>query len=179
MLTDFSRPTRKLLIGEDVVYDTAFWANAAYSVGGKYYIIVDEATLLDYTTGTSLTISDAGPGAQKELDDMVALADAAVAAGTAFKGSTLSELANATGMNVESLEATVARYNELVNNGADTDYAKASESMVYTVESGNYYAFDCRAVYLGTIGGVKVDEKLQVIDVDYNPILGQIGRAHV
>lgn len=159
-------------VNEDVVYDTAWWANAAYSVGGRYYMIVDEATLEDYTNGTEMLISDAGPGASKDLDDMVALADAAVEAGTAWKASSLAELAEQTGMDVEDLEATVARYNTMVENGTDTDYAKSSDSLLYTVEEGNYYAFDVRAVYLGTIGGVKVDENLQVIDIDYNAIPG-------
>lgn len=157
---------------EDVVYDTAFWANAAYTVGGRYFVIVDEATLEDYTTGTDLLISNAGPGANKELADMVALADQAVKAGTAFKGSSLAELADAAGMDAADLEASVSRYNELVANGKDTDYGKASESLMYPVKSGNYYAFDCRAVYLGTVGGVKVDENLQVIDINYNAIPG-------
>lgn len=157
---------------EDVVYDTAFWANAAYTVGGRYYIIVDEATLEAYSEGTEMLVSKAGPGANMELADMVALADEAVEAGTAFKGSTLEELAEATGMKADELTATVERYNTLVKNGKDTDYNKAEESLLYTVESGNYYAFDVRAVYLGTIGGVKVDEHLQVIDIDYNAIPG-------
>lgn len=157
---------------EDVVYDTAFWANAAYSVGGRYYIIVDEATLKAYSEGTDIRVSNAGPGANMELDDMVSLADEAVKAGTAFKGSSLSELAQAAGMNADELEKTVERYNKLVNNGSDTDYGKSSDSLLYTVEEGNYYALDVRGVYLGTIGGVKVDEKLQVIDIDYNAIPG-------
>lgn len=35
-----------------------------------------------------------------------------------------------------------------------------------------YYAFDCRAVYLGSIGGVRVDDKLQVLNADGQPIPG-------
>lgn len=157
---------------EDVVYDTAWWANAAYAVGGRYYIIVDEATLEDYTNGTDMLLSDAGPGASKDLDDMVALADAAVEAGTAWKASSIAELAEQTGMDAADLEATVTRYNTVVESGKDADYAKSADSLMYKVEEGNYYAFDVRAVYLGTVGGVKVDEKLQVIDIDYNAIPG-------
>ena len=52
---------------EDVVYDTAFWANAAYTVGGRYFFIVDEATLKAYTEGTDMLVSNAGPGANMEL----------------------------------------------------------------------------------------------------------------
>lgn len=100
------------------------------------------------------------------------MADAAVEAGSAFKGSTLEELAASTGMKVEELEETVARYNTMVQNKKDTDYGKSADSLVYEVSEGNYYAFEARAVYLGTVGGVKVNEKLEVIDLDYNAIPG-------
>lgn len=157
---------------EDVVYDTAFWANAAYTVGGKYYIIVDKATLESFSNGTSLTVSQAGPGAKMDLDDFVKLADASVEAGTAFKGSTLEELAEATGMNATDLKATVERYNSMIEKGSDTDYGKASTSLTYKVESGDFYAFDVRGVFLGTIGGVKVDDNMQVMTTDFELIPG-------
>lgn len=159
-------------VNEDVVYDTAFWANAAYAVGGKYYFIVDKATLEDYTKGTSMRLSECGPGPNKESDDFVALADKAVASGTAFKGSTIAELAQKAGMDPNKLESTITRYNDIIKNQNDTDYNKSSSSLQYAVETGDYYAFDCRAVFLGTVGGVKVNEKLEVINIDYKPIEG-------
>lgn len=159
-------------VNEDVVYDTAFWANAAYAAGGKYYFVVDTATLEDYTNGTTMRISKSGPGANMEPADFIELAESAVETGTAFKGSSIQELAEATGMNADELEDSVNRYNTMVNNKKDTDYNKSEDSLKYTVETGDFYAFDCRAVFLGTIGGVKVNEKLEVIDIDYNPIKG-------
>jgi len=159
-------------VNEDVVYDTAFWANAAVAAGGRYYFIVDEKTLQSYTDGDTLRISKSGPGACMDPADFKELAEQAVAAGTAFKGSSAKELAEAAGMSAEELEDSISRYNSMVKAGTDTDYNKASASLKFSVEEGNLYAFDCRAVYLGTIGGVKVDEHLQVIDGDYKPIPG-------
>ena len=60
----------------------------------------------------------------------------------------------------------------MVKNGKDTDFGKASESLAYSVESGNFYAFDVRGVFLGTIGGVKVDENMQVMNTNYEFIPG-------
>lgn len=157
---------------EDVVYDTAFWANAAVSAGGRYYFIVDEKTLKSYTDGDTLRISKSGPGACMDPADFVELAEGAVKAGTAWKAATAAELAEATGMDPQELEETIARYNSMVAAGKDTDYDKAPASLKFGVEEGDLYAFDCRAVYLGTVGGVKVDEHLQVIDGDYDPIPG-------
>ncbi len=159
-------------VNEDVVYDTAYWANAAYSAGGRYYFIIDKKTLEDYTKGTAMLISEAGPGANLEAADFTALAEEAVKSGTAFKGSTLSELAEAAGMDADELKTTVERYNKMVKNKKDTDYNKSADSLKYTVETDDFYAFDCRAVNLGSIGGVKVNEKLEVIDNDYKQIPG-------
>ncbi len=159
-------------VNEDVVYDTAFWANAAVAAGGRYYFIVDEKTLESYTDGDTLRISKSGPGACMDPADFVDLANQAVEAGTAFKGSSAAELAQAAGMDAGELEESISRYNTMVMGGVDTDYNKAPASLKFSVGEGPLYAFDCRAVYLGTVGGVKVDEHLQVVDGDYKPIPG-------
>ncbi|UUX33362.1 FAD-dependent oxidoreductase [Fundicoccus culcitae] len=164
--------TGSRFVNEDVVYDTAFWANAAYAAGGRYYIVVDEATLNAYTNGTEMELSFAGPGPNLDEGDFVALAEQAVEGGTAYKADSLEELAEMAAMDPTDLVDSVASYNTMVENGVDTDYAKASESLLYGVAEGPFYAFDCRAVYLGSIGGVRVDEKLQVLDSQGQPIPG-------
>lgn len=164
--------TGSRFVNEDVVYDTAFWANAAYAAGGQYYIVVDGATLDVYTAGTEMTLSFSGPGPNLDEGDFKALADQAVEGGTAYKADTLEELAALTGMDATDLTNSVTHYNEMVANGADTDFAKSSDSLLYDVSEGQYYAFDCRAVYLGSIGGVRVDEKLQVLNAEGQPIPG-------
>lgn len=165
-------PSGSRFVNEDVVYDTAFWANAAYSVGGQYYFVVDKATLEAYTKGSEMLISKAGPGANMDSGDFIALAKQAVEAKTAFKGETIEELAQNSGMEVADLVNSVERYNKMVENKKDTDYAKSSKSLMYPVSEGPYYAFDCRAVFLGTIGGVRVSEKLEVINQDGEVIKG-------
>ncbi|KAF1297726.1 hypothetical protein BAU15_13195 [Enterococcus sp. JM4C] len=165
-------PQGSRFVNEDVVYDTAYWANAAYAAGGKYYIVVDEATLKDYTKGTDMILSYSGPGPNTDKADFVELANGSVEAGTAFKGDSLEDLAKETGFNEATLKETVDRYNQLVKGKEDTDYRKDSKSMKYAVSEGPYYAFDCRAVYLGTVGGVKVNEKLEVLNADEQTIEG-------
>ena len=68
------------------------------------------------------------------------------------------------------LTATLDRYNEMCRNGADTDLYKASEYMDELAE-GPYYAVKYKYVnYLGTLGGVEVDEYLQAVDAAGKPI---------
>lgn len=157
---------------EDVIYDTAEWANAGWSAGGSYFFITDTATLKDYGRGTPLLISKAGPGATSELGNFVQAAEDAVAGETAFKGETLEELASHAGMCPTVLAETVNRYNQCVRDQQDTDYGKSAESLTYTVEQGPYYAFTAQVAYLGTIGGVRVNEHMQVLNKELQPIHG-------
>ena len=165
--------TGSRFVNEDVVYDTAFWANAAYAAGGRYFIVVDQATLDRYTKGDTLRLSYTGPGPSKEGGDLTALAEQAIAGKTAWKGNSLADLAQAVGFEKDDLSESVNRYNKMVKQGKDTDFDKSAASLKFDVSRGPFYAFDCRAVFLGTIGGVKVDERLRVIDVaTYKPIPG-------
>lgn len=165
--------TGSRFVNEDVVYDTAFWGNAAYAAGGRYFIIVDQATLDRYTKGDTLRLSYCGPGPSKEGGDMTALAAQAISGKTAWKGNSIAELAQAAGFEKDDLTESVSRYNEMVKQGKDTDFNKSAVSLKYDITRGPFYAFDCRAVFLGTIGGVKVDEHLRVLDITtYKPIPG-------
>jgi fumarate reductase flavoprotein subunit len=167
-------------VNEDVVYDTAYWANASIPVGGRFFIVVDKDTLEAYTNGAggtdgtdgTILVSNSGPGASYIEGDFVELADQAVELGTAFKGSTIEELAANAGMDPETLANSVARYNTMVAAGKDTDYAKSSDSLIFDVDGDEYYAFDVRGVFLGTSGGVQVDSSLRVLNSDGYPING-------
>ncbi|XBS71362.1 FAD-binding protein [Acerihabitans sp. KWT182] len=93
---------------EGLVYDSAYWANVSYSVGGKYYIILDSQTLNAYTKKSfPFPLSGAGPANPPKGGDFVALADAAVDGGKSksiFKGQTLEDLAKNMGMEAGQLE---------------------------------------------------------------------------
>lgn len=155
---------------EDAVYDTVEWSNAGYGVGGKYYYVMDRATLEDYSKGTDLLISKSGPGASDAKGDFVALANEAVSQGIAFKGATLEELAENAGMDLETFVDTVSEYNQMVAKKEDTSFSKSEASLKYSIEDGPYYAFIAQVVYLGTVGGVRVDKDLRVLDA-YNKVI--------
>lgn len=158
---------------EDAVYDTVWWANVGHAAGGRYFIVVDQATLDSYTNGDTLRLSYSGPGPSKNGGDFTALAEQAVKGKTAWKANSLSELAKAVGFNENDFTNNVERYNSMIANKKDSDYGKKSENLRFAVSKGPFYAFDCRAVFLGTVGGVKVDENLAVLDINtYKPIPG-------
>lgn len=158
---------------EDVVYDTVEWANAAWSQGGKYFFIVDKATLDTFTAGKNpIEVSKAGPGAATGTGDFYALAEEAVRGEQAFKGNTLAELADKAGLQADVFEKVVVKYNAEIAAKDDTEFSKSTPSLTYSIEKGPFYAFIGQAAYLGTVGGVRVDENLAVLDDNFKPISG-------
>ncbi|WP_213991692.1 FAD-dependent oxidoreductase [Sodalis sp. dw_96] len=161
---------------EGLVYDTAYWANVSYSVGGKYYIVLDSQTLNAYTKKSfPFALSGAGPANPPKGGDFVALADAAVDGGKSksiFKGQTIEELAKNMGVEAGQLEKTVSHYNDLIKAKSDPDFGKKPAYLVYPVKSGPFYAFETQVVSLSSIGGVRVNAKLQVTDINAKPIPG-------
>ncbi len=161
---------------EGLVYDSAYWANVSYSAGGKYYIILDSQTLNAYTKKSfPFPLSGAGPANPPKGGDFTALADAAVDGGKSkniFKGQTLEELAKNMGVEAGQLEKTVSRYNDLITAKVDADYGKEPAYLVYPVKSGPFYAFETQVVSLSSIGGVRVNAKLQVTDINAKPVPG-------
>jgi len=158
---------------EDVVYDTVEWANAAWSQGGKYFFIVDKATLDTFTADKNMVeVSKAGPGAASGTGDFTALAEEAVRGEQAYKGATLAELAHQADLDPAVLAATVAKYNHAIHAKDDQEFSKSKQSLNYSVESGPYYAFIGQAAYLGTVGGVRVDDNFAVLNDNFEPIAG-------
>lgn len=156
---------------EEAVYDTAYTSNLGYSVGGIYYIVVDTATLNAYTEGKHLVTDPAVGGANFDPADFVELAEEGVKQGNVFKGETLEELAANTGMDPERFIKNIEEYNQICETKEDP-FGKSAENLIYPVQEGPYYAVKMQISNLGTLGGVRVNEKLQAVDIDLKPIQG-------
>ena len=98
--------------------------------------------------------------------------------GRAFKADTLAELAGACGLDGATLEATVARYNELCAKGEDEDFNKPAEFMT-PVDEGPYYALLHTYVISGTFGGPRINMQGQVINTEGQAIPGLYAAGEV
>ena len=158
---------------EEAVWDTAYATNVAYGVGGKFYIVVDTATLNTYSEDVNppIQMDTAVGGPNMDPADFVEQAEIGVSEGAIIKGETIEELAQALGMEPERLAKNVAEYNEAVATGEDV-YGKSKESLVFSVEEGPFYAIPMTMGNLGTLGGVRVNERLQACDVNLKPVPG-------
>lgn len=88
-----------------------------------------------------------------------------------FAAGSLRELAGQIGVEPGVLEATVADYNRYCAQGHDELFAK-DRRYLRPLAGPRFYAVRGRAVFLGTMGGIKVSERLEVLDKKDNPIPG-------
>jgi fumarate reductase flavoprotein subunit len=85
--------------------------------------------------------------------------------------NSLDELAQKMNIPVDKLKATVKRYNELAQKGFDEDFYKRKECMT-TIEKPPFYAAHIVTALLVTLGGLKINENMQVLGKDKKVIPG-------
>ncbi len=89
--------------------------------------------------------------------------------GWIVKADTVAELAEKIGLDAETLQATLDKYNGFVDAGEDIQYGRNPETLV-AVKEGPFYALEIGPTMLNTQGGAKRNEKAEVLDVNGNPI---------
>lgn len=93
------------------------------------------------------------------------------AEGVMVKADTLEELAAKTGMHQDILEKNIEEYNLCCANGEDKIYKKDAEYLV-ALEKGPYYAMKLKTRYITSVGGLKIDENMSVLDDNEREIEG-------
>jgi fumarate reductase flavoprotein subunit len=69
------------------------------------------------------------------------------------------------------LKATLDEYNSFCDNGYDAVFAKERRYLM-ALRTPPYYALKCHPVFIGTIGGIKINHHMEVLDHGDNPIPG-------
>lgn len=95
-----------------------------------------------------------------------------------YKASALDELAEITGMDAETIKATVARYNELCIKGVDENFGKPAEYMI-PVEGDTYYAIKLDPGSCVNFGGLVINEFAEVLDTNNKVIPGLYAAGEV
>jgi succinate dehydrogenase/fumarate reductase flavoprotein subunit/uncharacterized protein with FMN-binding domain len=146
-------PAKNALIinqkGERFVNESDFYANVLYAFVGSN-------TTYGYQIFDAHTVSG------------MAKMDEYVAAGGAYKADSLEELAKLINVPAETLNATIERYNELAGQ-TDADFNKSAEFM-QGMKDAPFYAIGTVPCLNGSIGGLLINEKAQVLDVNGQPI---------
>ncbi|MDG3009614.1 FAD-binding protein [Rhodococcus sp. D2-41] len=105
-----------------------------------------------------------------------------VAAGLWHTADTLEELAEKLGIPADNLVATVARFNEMVPTGVDSDFGRGDEAYdrafsngeppLVTIEQGPFHAAAFGISDLGTKGGLRTDTRARVLNKNGKVIPG-------
>lgn len=151
------------------------FGNAGDMVAGlpeaHYWAIIDQAQV-DHLVADGCEI---GLGVYvrtgEKLVNLPAELAADIEAGTVLRGDDVEQLAAQIGMQPGVLGAEVAEYNAACHSGVDTKFHKEAR-FLRPVESGPFYAIKMEPGIMITMGGIKINEFMQVVDADNAPIEG-------
>jgi len=89
-----------------------------------------------------------------------------------YKADTVEELAEQIGIPAETLRSTIEAYNACCASGVDKEFGKASKYLNPVTGKGGYMALKYYTGAYGTVGGVRVNKRCEVLDQDSKPIPG-------
>ncbi|MBF0778617.1 FAD-dependent oxidoreductase [Streptococcus cuniculi] len=96
-----------------------------------------------------------------------------------FHADTLEELADLAGMDTHALVNTVERFNSFVANGKDEDFDRQIEFLQVPVGEGPYYMIEQKPRFATTMGGLVVNDRLEVMNQDGQAIAGLYAAGEV
>ena len=88
-----------------------------------------------------------------------------------FVANSLEELGNKIGVKPDVLQKTVNEYNKFCEKGHDDLFAK-NPKYLQPVKEPKFYAFKVHLRFWGTLGGIKINEKTEVLDNEDEVIPG-------
>ncbi len=162
--------------GERFIDESAISMEAFYQGSEFYYVYSAEQIDILREKGLSANasgryLSQGGITADTPLENIDAVIDYGVKEGFIYKAATLEELAGQTGMNAESLKASVAGYKP-DGDAFGKDPAKFERLGTLAPDSAYYVAFTgCPYIY-STCGGLDVNENFQVLNTEGEVIPG-------
>jgi fumarate reductase flavoprotein subunit len=103
--------------------------------------------------------------------DYAPIFDKLLDTGVVFKSDSLEGLANEMGVDEKTFMNSVNQYNSAIKLGKDELFFSDTSRLI-SLEKGPYYAIKFVARNLGTLGGVKINENIEVVNENSIPIKG-------
>lgn len=132
--------------------------------------VVSEAILNQTDSVAYLTVSQNIADLNKSLQGYINN-------GLAVEGETLADLADKLDMDPAVLEQTISAYNEAVTTGTDSDQGR--ESLSNALEAGPFFAIPVTPGIHHTMGGLKINEKSEVLNQEGTHIQGLYAAGEV
>lgn len=105
------------------------------------------------------------PGLQKEL------CNAAVTNNRVMISENWADLAGWIGAEPEVLKSNIDKYNKFCDSGYDQEFVKDPKYLV-ALSTGPFYAIKAELIFLQTVGGLKVNDRMEVLNHQNMPIPG-------
>lgn len=157
---------------EDQIANTTFTGNAISVQPGRYaFTIFDEAMLKRWKKKGPDIVSHVHPYDTYDHFDTAWKLDIDRGYEVVFQADTLEELAEKAGIDKEGLLEEVEEYNEMCENGFDEIFEKDRRYMI-PLKKGPFYCLKQTVGGYGSLGGILVNHKMEVMDKDYNVIPG-------
>jgi fumarate reductase flavoprotein subunit len=159
---------------ETVVFDDAAVGNASARQKGDFTFSIFDTSIKDYliNNGIDKAMSmDFPPGSRtNELDRQLEKARENKST-EVFEADSIEELAGKMGVEPQVFKATVDEYNGFCEKGHDDLFAK-DPKYLRPIKGPRFYAIKARAIFLGTLGGIKINHRMEVVDKKGDVIRG-------
>jgi fumarate reductase flavoprotein subunit len=157
---------------EDQIANTTFTGNAISSQPGYVaYSIFDSKLLKKYKKKGSDIMSHVHPHDLFDHFDDQWERDLAEGYEPICQADTIEELAEKAGIDLEGLEKQIEEYNEMCEAGFDEIFEK-DRAYMQPIEKGPFYCCRQNVGAYGTLGGVKINHKTQVLNEEAKVIPG-------
>ncbi len=157
---------------EDQIANTTFTGNAIAAQPGKVaYSIFDSKLLKKYKKKGPDIVSHVHPHDLFDHFDEQWERDLADGYEPIVQADTIEELAEKAGIDVEGLVRQIEEYNEMCENGYDEIFEK-DRAYMQPIEKAPFYLCRENVGAYGSLGGVKINHKTQVLTQDAKVIPG-------
>ena len=146
-------------------YDTAMGnANARYPEGFTYRLFDDSILQILMERGIEKQVGMDNPPGTRPLDFEKELKAAEERGGKeVFAAGSAEKLAEKMGVDGSALKATIEEYNGFCARGRDELFAK-NPRYLRPLRGPRFYAVKARTLFLGTLGGIKINHRTEVLD---------------
>jgi fumarate reductase flavoprotein subunit len=154
-------------------YDTSVGnANARNREGYTYSLFDDSVIQRLLEKGIDRGIAMENPPGTRPANIYEELNTALERGGTdVFAADSIEALAMKIGADPAVLKGTVDEYNKFCEKGHDDLFAK-DPKYLRPIRGPKFYAVKARTVFLGTLGGIKINQKMEVVDKKHKVIPG-------
>lgn len=161
-------------VNEDLPYDYA-WNAALMEPGKVWWEIWDNNWTEDikkfHSTVCARIINTPGAPPRAGIETVEKDLQMYLKMGMVKKADSLEELARQMGIPANTFLANAERYNQMYKQGKDSDFGKLP-SRLSALEKAPFYAAKLGGLLICSLGGLRINTQMQVLDKDCNAIPG-------